>query len=230
MEQPSNVAHHQMPGRMATWLRRRAGRWARSPKAGVLVVVALLATAFAVTPAHADDPGLNCALTATASITVAPSPVVFGQNAQVQWSADGVNCTSENALQISGPGFNPSTEIFPVAGGSRSVFIGFTGTATWDVTVLDLSSDTGFSRHLASVTASVTGVTFVPDLTGGTQTQARQALLNAGYRLGGVGSAVDCDNVQRVSRQNPTAGTPLVRGSSVSITIGRKPTPPQQCM
>ncbi|MCX4765115.1 PASTA domain-containing protein [Streptomyces sp. NBC_01275] len=229
MRQPPHPARRRILGRTAAGIRKRAGRWARSPKAAVLVGAALLATAFAVTPAYADDPGLNCALTATASISVSPSPVVFGQNAQVQWSADGVNCFSENALQISGPGFNPSAEIFPVGGGSRSVFIGFTGTAAWDVTVLDLSSDTGFSRHLASVTASVTGVTVVPDLVGDTQAQARQELSNAGYVLGGVGSVVDCDNVNRVSGQNPAAGTPLVQGSSVSVTIGRKPTPPRQC-
>ncbi|GGQ52732.1 PASTA domain-containing protein [Streptomyces asoensis] len=195
----------------------------------MLVVVALLAGAFAVTPAYADDPGLNCALTATATVSVSPSPVVFGQNAQVQWSADGVNCFSEDALQISGPGFDPATEIFPVGGGSRAVFVGFTGTATWDVTVVDLSSDTGFSRHLASVTTSVSQVTTVPDLTGDTLAQARQALTNEGYVLGSVGSVVDCENVQRVSSQSPSAGTPLVRGSSVSIDIGRRPAPPRQC-
>ncbi|MBK3635168.1 PASTA domain-containing protein, partial [Streptomyces sp. MBT97] len=114
-------------------------------------------------------------------------------------------------------------------GGSRAVFVGFTGTATWDVTVVDLSSDTGFSRHLASVTASVSQVTTVPDLTGDTLAQARQALTNAGYVLGSVGSVVDCENVQRVSGQSPSAGTPLVRGSSVSIDIGRRPAPPRQC-
>lgn len=214
-----------MCGGRVAGLCRRLGRWVRSPKAGVLV--ALLATTFAVTPAYADDPGLNCALTATSTVFVSPSPVVFGQNAQVRWSADGVNCLSDDALQISGPGFNPAREIFSVGGGSRSVFINFTGTATWGVTVVDdLSSDTGFSRHLASVTAPVSSVVFVPDLRGDTQAQARQALANAGYVLGGAGSVVDCENVQRVSSQTPSAGTPLVRGASVSIDMGRKPTPP----
>ncbi|WP_443072413.1 PASTA domain-containing protein [Streptomyces sp. NBC_01485] len=47
---------------------------------------------------------------------------------------------------------------------------------------------------------------------GDTQAQARQELSSAGYVLAGVGSVVDCDNVNRVSSQNPAAGTPLVRG------------------
>ncbi|MEU9190560.1 PASTA domain-containing protein [Streptomyces sp. NPDC048484] len=229
MQQRSHPARRRILERTAAGLRKRAGRWARAPRAAVLVGAALLATTFAATPAYADDPGLNCAATATGSISVSPSPLVFGQNAQVQWSANGVSCFSDNALQISGPGFNPSTEIFPVGGGSRSVFIGFTSTATWNVTVLDLSSDTGFSRHLASVTASVTGVTVVPDVVGDTQAQARQHLASAGYVLSGVTSVVDCDNVNRVSGQHPGAGTPLVQGSPVSVTIGRKPAPPQQC-
>ncbi|MBK3567888.1 PASTA domain-containing protein, partial [Streptomyces sp. MBT62] len=195
---------------------------ARSPKAVVLVVAALVATAFAVTPAYADDPGLNCAITATAGITVTPTPVVYGHNALVQWSADCVSNTAEDALQIVGPGFDPTTTIFPVGGGSQSVFINQTGTVGWSVTVVDMSSDTGYSRGLASVSASVVGVTTVPDVVGESQTQAGQDLSAAGYVLGAVGSVVDCDHVKTVSRQSPTAGTVLPTGSSVSIKIGKK--------
>ncbi|MFD8717733.1 PASTA domain-containing protein [Streptomyces sp. NPDC059629] len=213
----------------ASGLWSRAARAARSPRAAVLVVAALIATAFAVTPAYADDPGLNCAATATASISVTPSPVVYGRNAVVSWSADCVANTAEDALVISGPGFDPSTTIFPVGGGSQSVFISQTGTVSWGVTVVDLSSDTGFSRNLAAVSAPVTGVTTVPSVLGDTQARASQALTAAGYVLGSVGSVVDCDNINRVSSQSPSAGTVLLPGSAVSITIGRKPTPPAQC-
>ena len=222
-------AHRRVHAGVATALRRCVVMLARSPKAVVLVVAALVATASAVTPAYADDPGLNCAATATATISVTPTPVVYGHNALVQWSADCVSNTAEDALVISGPGFNPSTTVFPVGGGSQSVFIAQTGTVSWDVTVVDTSSDTGFSRALASVSAPVTGVTVVPDLAGDTQAQARQALSAAGYVLGSVGSIVDCDNINRVTSQSPRAGTVLLPGSSVSITIGRKPTPPAQC-
>ncbi|WP_405854081.1 PASTA domain-containing protein [Streptomyces sp. NBC_01515] len=201
----------------------------RSPKAVVLVVAALMATAFAVTPAYADDPGLNCAATATATISVTPSPVLYGHTALVQWSADCVANTAEDTLVISGPGFNPSTTVFPVGGGSQSVFITQTGTVGWSVTVVDTSSDTGFSRGLASVSASVTGVTTVPGLSGDTSAQAGQALSAAGYVLGSVGSVVDCDNINRVSSQSPSAGTVLLPGSAVSIKLGKKPTPPAQC-
>ncbi|MFJ9898249.1 PASTA domain-containing protein [Streptomyces sp. NPDC091280] len=210
-------------------LRRWAVGVARSPKAVVLVVAALVATAFAVTPAYADDPGLNCAATATATISVTPNPVTFGRTALVQWSADCVANTPEDVLQITGPGFNPTTTVFPVGGGSQSVLITQTGTVSWGVTVIDTSSDTGFSRGLASVSASVTGVTTVPNLSGDTQVEAGQALSAAGYVLGAVGSVVDCDNVNRVSSQSPHAGTVLLPGSSVSIKIGKKPAPPAQC-
>ncbi|MFD4553216.1 PASTA domain-containing protein [Streptomyces sp. NPDC058469] len=218
------------PARRRVLARATAGlRTARSPKAAVLVAAALLATAFAVTPAYADDPGLNCAATATASISVTPSPVLYGHNALVQWSADCVSNTAEDSLEISGPGFDPSTTVFPVGGDSQSVFIDRTGTVGWSVTVVDTSSDTGFSRGLASVSASVTGVTTVPDVLGDTRAQAGQELSAAGYVLGVVGSVVDCDNVNRVSSQNPSVGTVLLPGSPVAITIGRKPSPPAQC-
>ncbi|MFJ9381206.1 PASTA domain-containing protein [Streptomyces sp. NPDC101455] len=215
--------------RAAAGLGRWAARVTRSPKAVVLVVAALMATAFAVTPAYADDPGLNCAATATATISVTPSPVLYGHTALVQWSADCVANTAEDALVISGPGFNPSTTVFSVGGGSQSVFITQTGTVGWSVTVVDTSSDTGFSRGLASVSASVTGVTTVPSLSGDTSAQAGQALSAAGYVLGSVGSVVDCDNINRVSSQSPSAGTVLLPGSTVSIKLGKKPTPPAQC-
>jgi hypothetical protein len=229
MREASKPGRRRVLARAAAGLRRWAARVARSPKAVVLVVAALVATAFAVTPAYADDPGLNCAATATATISVTPNPVLYGHNALVQWSADCVANTAEDALVISGPGFNPSTTVFPVGGGSQSVFITQSGTVGWSVTVVDTSSDTGFSRGLASVSASVTGVTTVPSLSGDTQAQAGQALSVAGYVLGSVGSVVDCDNINRVSSQSPSAGTVLLPGSSVSIKIGKKPTPPAQC-
>ncbi|QFZ72877.1 PASTA domain-containing protein [Streptomyces fagopyri] len=226
--QPALPGRERPTGR-ASVLRTATAWLRRSPQAVLLTVTAVLATAFAVTPAYADDPGLQCAVSATGQISVEPSPVVYGQNAVVRWGADGIACGAEDALVISGPGFDPSTTDFPVGGGSRSVFIGSTGSVTWDVTVVDLSSDTGFNRHLASVTASVTGVTVVPDVRGDTQAQASQAISAAGYVLGSVSTAVDCDNVGVVRSQNPSAGTSRPLGSTVAITIGKKPAPPRIC-
>ncbi|MFD8818667.1 PASTA domain-containing protein [Streptomyces sp. NPDC059627] len=158
-----------------------------------------------------------------------PNPVLYGHNALVQWSADCVDNTAEDALVISGAGFNPSTTVFPVGGGSQSVFITQTGTVGWSATVVDTSSDTGFSRVLASVSASVTGVTTVPNLVGDTQAQAGQALSAAGFVLGSVGSVVDCDHLKKVSSSSPVAGTVLLPGSSVSIKIGTMPASPAEC-
>ncbi len=229
MREASKPACRRVLAVAAARLRRRAAQLARSPKAVVLVVAALVATAFAVTPAYADDPGLNCAATATATISVTPNPVVYGHTVLVQWSADCVANSPEALLQITGPGFNPSTAVFPVGGGSQSVLITQTGTVSWSVTVIDASSDTGFSRALASTSASVTGVTTVPNLSGDTQLQASQALSAAGYKLGGVSTTVDCNNINRVTSQSPGPGTVLLPGSSVSITLGKKPAPPAQC-
>ncbi|MGQ4437697.1 PASTA domain-containing protein [Streptomyces sp. SAS_260] len=97
------------------------------------------------------------------------------------------------------------------------------------MTVVDTSSDTGYSRGLASTSAPVTGVTAVPKVLGDTQTQACQALTAAGYVFGSVNTVVDCDSISRVASRNPSAGTVLLTGSLVSITLGRKPTPPAQC-
>ncbi|KRD18819.1 PASTA domain-containing protein [Streptomyces sp. Root264] len=209
---------------------RTAGRSKRSPRAALLVAAALLATAFATAPAYADDPGLGCAITATGSLSVAPSPVVFGQNARVVWNAGGEGCGPDDALLITGPGFDPATEIFPVGGGSSGpVLITSAGTVTWTLTVIDLSSDTGFTRILASVTVPVTGVKVVPNVLGDSRDQASRALSAAGYVVGAVGTVVDCDSVGRVSRQSPGAGTPLLPGSPVALTLGVKPPPPRVC-
>lgn len=229
MREESKPARLRVAAGAVAGLRRWVTWVARSPRAVVLVVVALVAGAFAVTPAYADDPGLNCAVTATADISVTPNPVVYGHNALLQWNADCVGNTPEDVLVLSGPGLTPSTAVFPVGGGSQSVFISGTGTLGWGVTVVDTSSDTGYSRGLASTSAPVTGVTTVPKVLGDTQTQAGQALSAAGYVLGSVNTVVDCDSISRVTSQNPSAGTVLLPGSPVSITLGRKPTPPAQC-
>ncbi|MEU3245835.1 hypothetical protein [Streptomyces sp. NPDC006875] len=118
------------PAGRASLPRAAAARLRRSPRAALLTAIAVLATAFAVTPAYADDPGLQCAVGATGQISVTPSPVVYGQNAVVRWGADGIACRAEDALVISGPGFDPGTTDFPDGGGARSVLIGSTGSVT----------------------------------------------------------------------------------------------------
>ena len=74
MRNASKPTHRRVLTVAAAGLRRWAGWLARSPKAVVLVVAALAATVFAVTPAYADDPALNCAATAAATISVTPNP------------------------------------------------------------------------------------------------------------------------------------------------------------
>jgi alpha-tubulin suppressor-like RCC1 family protein len=68
----------------------------------------------------------------------------------------------------------------------------------------------------------------VPNLHGDSVGQAATALQNAGLVLGSQGSAVDdsCANINKVTDQNPNAGTTVRTGSAVSITIGTKPKHP----
>ena len=71
--------------------------------------------------------------------------------------------------------------------------------------------------------------TTVPSLTGDTTAQASQALQAAGLVIGTVNSAVDysCNNIGTVMNQNPAAGSTVPVGSSVTITIGKRP--PRPC-
>jgi len=71
----------------------------------------------------------------------------------------------------------------------------------------------------------------VPTLIGDTKVQASAALTAAGLVLGTVSSVVDytCDNIGIVRSQSPSAGTSVLPGSAVSITLGKAPPPPFQC-
>src|ERR1700722_9380788 len=67
------------------------------------------------------------------------------------------------------------------------------------------------------------GYAAVPSVIGDTQAQASQDLQAAGLALGTVGSALDptCDNIGTVLSQRPGAGNYALRGTHVSITIGK---------
>jgi alpha-tubulin suppressor-like RCC1 family protein len=67
------------------------------------------------------------------------------------------------------------------------------------------------------------GLVAVPSVIGDTQAQASQDLQAAGLALGTVGSALDptCDNIGTVLGQRPGAGNYALRGTHVSITIGK---------
>ena len=71
----------------------------------------------------------------------------------------------------------------------------------------------------------------VPDLSGDSTSVAASALSAAGLTLGQVTTVNDntCNNIGTVMSQNPGAGTQVVAGTAVNITIGQKPPPPFQC-
>jgi alpha-tubulin suppressor-like RCC1 family protein len=82
----------------------------------------------------------------------------------------------------------------------------------------------GFMYGLALVSFTVPpGYVAVPSVIGDTQAQASQDLQAGGLALGIVGSAIDrtCDNIGTVLSQNPAAGSYALRGTHVSIAIGK---------
>jgi hypothetical protein len=78
----------------------------------------------------------------------------------------------------------------------------------------------GYGLALSTIPS---GLVAVPSVIGDTQAQASQDLQAAGLALGTVGSALDptCDNIGTVMSQRPGAGSYAVRGTHVSITIGK---------
>ena len=71
----------------------------------------------------------------------------------------------------------------------------------------------------------------VPNLKGDTPAGAHLALQAAGLVVGTISYVTDysCNNIGRVSDQDPPAGTTVHYGSGVSITIGERPPPPHVC-
>ena len=81
------------------------------------------------------------------------------------------------------------------------------------------------------VIASAPATTVVPRLKGDTLTGVYHALQAAGLVVGTISDVTDytCNNVGRVSGQDPPAGTAVYYGSAVSITIWVRPPPPHVC-
>ena len=88
---------------------------------------------------------------------------------------------------------------------------------TW---VSQIAFGEGYGLALSTIPA---GYVAVPSVIGDTQAQASQDLQAAGLALGTVGSALDptCDNIGTVLSQRPGAGNYALRGTHVSITIGK---------
>jgi alpha-tubulin suppressor-like RCC1 family protein len=71
----------------------------------------------------------------------------------------------------------------------------------------------------------------VPRLIGDTRAQAAAALQAVGLTVGTVSARVDntCNNIGKVLSESPPAGTMLLIGTAVSISIGQAPAPPHAC-
>ncbi len=78
-----------------------------------------------------------------------------------------------------------------------------------------------------SITVSTGSVT-VPDVTGATEAQARSDLVNAGFKVQVIQQEVADAPAGQVLAQSPTAGSPLTRGSTVTITVAKAPPPPPE--
>jgi PASTA domain len=71
----------------------------------------------------------------------------------------------------------------------------------------------------------------VPDVLNDSVPQAGQVLVAATLTVGQVTNVLDptCNNIGTVLRQNPHAGTPVLAGSAVNLSIGKRPPPPFEC-
>jgi PASTA domain len=129
----------------------------------------------------------------------------------------------ENADKCAWIGTSPNTH-----GGAANIATGrgsFAEQGTWS----NDSNATGGQCEISHMV--LPAFTVVPDLSGDTPSAAGQALAAAGLVRGSVGSAVDnsCNNIGTVMNQSPAAGTTVLVGTAVNMTIGTKPRPPKQC-
>jgi hypothetical protein len=129
------------------WSQRPARMRRRSVAvAAIAIVMGLVGATAAVSPAYADEPGLWCAIVSRGTIT-APSPVAFGSQVNVQWTAQLDYCPAP-VLWIVGPGFSGESL---TAAGSRQVRANPDGTTmTWTLYVMDLETDSHPVLQLAT--------------------------------------------------------------------------------
>jgi PASTA domain len=71
----------------------------------------------------------------------------------------------------------------------------------------------------------------VPNVLNDSLPEAGQVLVSASLTVGQITNVVDptCNNIGTVLRQNPDPGTPVLTGSAVSLSIGKRPPPPHVC-
>jgi hypothetical protein len=58
---------------------------------------------------------------------------------------------------------------------------------------------------------------------------AASELADAGLSVGSQSQTVDCDHLNTVASQSPSAGTQVARGSKVNLVFGKRPKPPAEC-
>jgi hypothetical protein len=134
------------------WSKHPARKRRRSAViAAIAIVMGMLGATAAISPAYADEPGLWCTIVSRGTIT-APSPVPFGSQVNVQWSAQLDYCPAP-VLWIDGPGFSGENL---TASGSRQVRANPDGTTmTWTMYVMDLETDSHPVLQLATKTIVV---------------------------------------------------------------------------
>jgi hypothetical protein len=116
------------------------------------IAVSVLGVVGTATPAHADEPGLFCTITATGTLS-APSPVQFGQLITVGWNVSGPHCVGP-VVFIQGRGFTSSENLG--LSGSRQVRAITDGTTlTWTLHLYDLATDSQTPVTLATRTITV---------------------------------------------------------------------------
>jgi hypothetical protein len=92
------------------------------------------------------------------------------------------------------------------------------------------SNESNNSARTEEVGGSCPGVRLVPDVIGDGEALAQEEIRNAGFApLALPKPVVNCDNIGLVVSQSPRGGTSADPGATVTLSVGARPKPPQQC-
>jgi hypothetical protein len=186
-----------------------SGLRAQSPES---ILVSWLSLSLTATPSSLPAGGTTT-LTATASADVTQTPFYI----QLFDLYDGIRmipiCKGTTcSINVSQP--NPIQRTY-------IAFVAVVGDTSHTLPPPDLRASSGF----VDVTWNPI---FVPNLIGDTDLQARSALGVLGLRANGT-PTVDCNHLGQVVSQNPSPGTQVAPGSTVSYRVGGPPAAPKTC-
>ena len=94
-----------------------------------------------------------------------------------------------------------------------------------------VGSLTSYGVALLTCPSCVPSMVTVPNVQGQSVSEAAQILNAVGLQVGQITGVTDfsCNNIGVVANQSPSAGSQILQGSAVNLSIGEMPPPPFQC-